>query len=293
MLGADLIGFHIQFHCNNFLETVDRTLESRIDWEHFAVERMGHTTWVKPFPISIAFHEVSPGLPVGKSSPSTKETLLKELGGKAGFLGVGVDRIDYTKGILERFRAIERFLERYPEYQGQFTFVEIGAPSRTLINRYHELVAEVEAEAERINWRFKTSDWKPIILLKKHHSHGEIQPFYKASDVCLVTSLHDGMNLVAKEYVAAREDERGALILSQFTGAARELRDAILVNPYDTEQMAEAIRYALEMDAQEQRTRMQRMRETLKNHNIYQWAAHLVLELVQIRLDTNTTSRTV
>jgi trehalose 6-phosphate synthase len=291
MLGADLIGFHIQFHCNNFLETVDRTLESRIDWEHFAVEREGHTTWVKPFPISISFPQTAP-FPAGeKPLPSGKETLLKELGVIADRLGVGVDRIDYTKGILERFRAIERFLEKYPDYQGRFTFVEMGAPSRTLIKRYHDLVGEVEAMAERINWRFKTKEWRPIVLLKKHHSHQEIEPFYKAADVCLVTSLHDGMNLVAKEYVAAREDEKGVLILSQFAGASREFRDALLVNPYDTEQVAEAIRYALEMDADEQAGRMKRMRETLKGNNVYRWAANLVAEMAQIRLDQKQTTK--
>lgn len=285
MLGADLIGFHIQFHCNNFLETVDRSLESRINWEQFAVDRKGHTTRVKPFPISIAFSQTPPVLPGDKSGSVTKETILKDLGIKAQWIGVGVDRLDYTKGILERFRGIERFLEKHPRYQGAFTFVEIGAPSRTLIKRYHDLVAEVEAEADRINWRFKTKAWRPIVLLKKHHSHEEIQPFYKLADVCLVTSLHDGMNLVAKEFVASREDEQGVLILSQFAGASRELQDALLINPYDTEQLAEAIRYALEMDKNDQKVRMQRMRETLKNYNIYRWAARLVGELAQIRIE--------
>jgi trehalose 6-phosphate synthase len=284
MLGADLIGFHTQFHCNNFLETVDRALESRIDWERFAVEREGHATLVKPFPISIAFHDRAGGAAVERTSRRQKEELLKELGVAADFLGVGVDRIDYTKGILERFRGIERFLEKYPRYQGRFTFVELGAPSRTLIKRYHDLVAEVEAMADRINWRFKTKEWRPIVLLKKHHSHEEIAPFYQAADLCLVTSLHDGMNLVAKEFVAARDDERGALILSQFTGASKELRDALLINPYDTEQTADAIRYAVEMDADEQLDRMRRMRDTLRQHNIYRWTANLVRELSQIRL---------
>jgi trehalose 6-phosphate synthase len=292
MLGADLIGFHTQFHCNNFLETVDRALESRIDWERFAVEREGHATVVKPFPISIAFHDRSGGPPVRPVEHRSREALLKELGVSAKFLGVGVDRIDYTKGILERFRGVERFLEQYPGYQGEFTFLELGAPSRTLIKRYHDLVAEVEAMADRINRRYQSREWKPIVFLKKHHSHEEIDPFYKAADVCLVTSLHDGMNLVAKEFVASRADERGVLILSQFTGASRELRDALLVNPYDTEQMAEAIRCALEMKPDEQQARMRRMREGLKNYNIYRWTANLVRELSQIRLEQQTTVKT-
>jgi trehalose-6-phosphate synthase len=196
-----------------------------------------------------------------------------------------VDRIDYTKGILERFRGIERFLERWPNYQGQFAFVQIGAPSRTHIPRYHDFVEEVEAEAVRINARFQTPKWKPIILLSRHHEHKEIQPYYQAADLCMVTSLHDGMNLVAKEFVAARDDEEGALILSQFTGASRELRDAIVVNPYDIEQLSDAIRLALEMGATERHERMQRMRRTVREHNVYRWAGNLITDLSEIRID--------
>jgi trehalose-6-phosphate synthase len=285
MLGADLIGFHIQFHCNNFLETVDRALESRIDREHFRVNRDGHTTLVKPFPISIAYPPPEAGAFAAREPGPDKEGLFKELGIRGKYLGVGVDRIDYTKGILERFRAIERFLEKYPPFQGLFTFVELGAPSRTHIKAYHDLMSEVEREADRINWRFQTKEWKPIVFLKKHHSHEEIRPFYRAADLCLVTSLHDGMNLVAKEYIGAQEGETGVLILSQFTGASRELRDALVVNPYDIEQMAEAIRQALEMPAEEKQARLKRMREILKERNIYRWAADLIAGLAGIRLE--------
>jgi len=285
MLGADLIGFHTQFHCNNFLDTVDRFLESRIDWEHFAVERGGHHTQVKPFPISIAFPVQSDASAASNATKPTKEGLLKDLGIRGKRLGVGVDRIDYTKGILERFKAIERFMEKYPAFQENFTFVELGAPSRTHIKEYHDLMAAVDVEVDRINWRFKTKEWQPIVFLKKHHSHEEIRPFYETADLCLVTSLHDGMNLVAKEYVSARNDESGVLILSQFTGASRELRDALIVNPYDIEEMAEAIRAALEMDPAEQKARMRSMRETLKNRNIYFWAAELITALARVRLE--------
>jgi trehalose 6-phosphate synthase len=288
MLGADLIGFHIQFHCNNFLDTVDRALESRIDWEHFAVERGGQTTLVKPFPISIAFPGPSHASTENHAPKPSKESLLKDLGIKAKHLGVGVDRIDYTKGILERFRAAERFLEKYPSYQGEFTLVELGAPSRIHIKEYHDLIAAVEAEVDRINWRFKTKEWQPIVFLKKHHSHDEIKPFYETADLCLVTSLHDGMNLVAKEFISVRDDESGVLILSQFTGASRELRDALIVNPYDIEEMAEAIHTALEMDLGEQKVRMRSMRETLRDRNIYSWAADLISALAQVRLEKTT-----
>ncbi len=285
LLGADLVGFHIQAHCNNFLETVDAALESRIEWERFAVKRNGHVTLVRPFPISVDFRELQ-GAPGAVVSPyELRASLLKNLGLHASFLGVGVDRIDYTKGIIERFRGIERFLERWPSYRQKLTFVQIGAPSRTNIQRYHDLVRQVEAEAALIKARFQTADWKPIALLTRHHSHEEILPYYRAADFCMVTSLHDGMNLVAKEFVAARNDDEGALILSQFTGATRELRDAIIVNPYDTEQLSDAIQLALEMDPGARRDRMVRMRRIVKEHNVYRWAGNLIAELSEIRID--------
>jgi trehalose 6-phosphate synthase len=286
LLGADLIGFHIQSHCNNFLETIDRTLESRIEWERFAVNKGGHFTLVRPFPISVDFKET----PVRSSNGHepirvVRSALLKQLGVEADYLGIGVDRLDYTKGIPERFRGIERFLEKYASYNGRFTFVQIGAPSRTHIDRYQDLNAEVEREAERINRRFQSKHWKPIVFLKRHHNHAEIEPFYRLSDLCLVTSLHDGMNLVAKEYVAARDDDGGCLILSCFTGASRELQDALIVNPYDTEELADAIHHAVAMDPRERRERMRRMRRVVKQHNIYRWAANLIAAVSEIRVE--------
>ena len=286
LLGADLIGFHIQSHCNNFLETVDRVVESRVDWEHFSVKRQDHRTLVRPFPISVAFTDDDAAENNNHGfNYLERSALLRGLGVEATFMGIGVDRVDYTKGILERFLALERFLEKCPSYQGKFTFVQIGAPSRTHIKRYHDLFAEVEAEADRINWRFQSGKWKPIVFLKRQHSHQEIEPYYRAADLCLVTSLHDGMNLVAKEFLAARRDERGVLILSQFTGAARELRDALLVNPYDIDQTADAIRAALEMEPEDKQLRMHRMRKVIKEHNIYRWAGNLITELCEVRLD--------
>lgn len=286
LLGADLIGFHIQSHCNNFLQTVDRVVESRVDWEHFSVARQNHRTMVRPFPISVDIPDDAPiESNTYKDDYIKRSSLMHSLGVDTPFIGVGVDRVDYTKGIPERFQAIERFLEKYPKYQGKFTFVQIGAPSRTHIKRYHDLMAEVESEAERINWRFQSGKWKPIVFLKRHHSHEEIRDYYRAADLCLVTSLHDGMNLVAKEFLAARRDERGVLILSQFTGAARELRDALLVNPYDIDQTAEAIRAALEMEPEEKQLRVRNMRKLIREHNIYRWAGSLITELCELRLD--------
>jgi len=284
LLGADLVGFHIQSHCNNFLETVDRALESRIERERFAVNREGHVTMVRPFPISVGSRETVPSSETSDQPADQERTaLLRELGAESLFLGVGVDRVDYTKGILERFMAIERFLEKYPRYQGQFTFVQIGAPSRTHIKRYHDFLAEVEIAADRINWRFQTESWRPIIFRKRHHSHREIDRYYRAANLCLVTSLHDGMNLVAKEFLMSRDDEDGVLVLSRFTGACHELRDALVVNPYDIEEMADAILFALEMDPEQRRVRMQRLRRVVKEQNIYRWAGDLIGDLCEVR----------
>lgn len=287
MLGADIIGFHIQYHCNNFLDTVDRFLESKINWEQFSVERGGSTTLIKPFPISVDFGNPATDKAAAIAEKELlRENLLKEIGLHVEYLGVGVDRLDYTKGIPERFRAIERFLEKYPEFIGKFTFVELGAPSRTHIKRYHELIAEVEEMAEKINWRFQTKEWKPIVFLKAHHGHEIIYRYYKASDICMVTSLHDGMNLVAKEFVASRGDEDGVLILSRFTGASRELSDAIIVNPYDIEGMADAVYSALNMEAFERSERMKRMRALIREYNIYRWAGDLITELARLRVSS-------
>ncbi len=287
LLGADLIGFHTQFFCNNFLETVDRFLESKIDWEHFSAERGGNVSCVKPFPISVAFQG---GVEKGEGrKPRARESIGKEFGFSAACLGVGVDRIDYTKGIIERLRAIERFLEKYPEFIGKFTFVQIGAPSRTLIKRYRDLVSEIDEAAEKINWRFRTKDWTPVVLLKEHLSREKIRVFYSAADLCMVTSLHDGMNLVAKEFVAARDDADGVLILSQFAGASRELHDAVMVNPYNVEEMAEAIRSALTMKREERAERMRNMRETVGERNVYYWAGDLIATLARLRVQDRKT----
>jgi trehalose 6-phosphate synthase len=286
LLGADLIGFHIQSHCNNFLETVDRGVEALTEWDRFAVNRQGHITRVRPYPISVAFSDPAPLLPEGSSVGKERAALFAELGVEASLLGVGVDRVDYTKGIIERFRGIEHFLDQHPAYLRRFTFVEIGAPSRTDIDRYKLFLDEVSAEADRINARFQAGRWKPIVLLKKHHSHEEISRFYRAASVCLVTSLHDGMNLVAKEFVASRDDERGVLILSTFAGAAHELSDALLINPYDVQQLAEAIHRAIEMPEDQQSLRMQRMRQNVREHNVFRWAANLLSDLTEIRIDT-------
>lgn len=289
LLGADLIGFHIQSHCNNFLESVDRSLEALTEWDRFAVSRRGHVTRVRPYPISVAFpentHEHEHD---GWRNPGhQRAALCAELGLEASLLGVGVDRLDYTKGILERFRSVEHFLELHPTYQRRFSLIQIGAPSRTAIDRYQQFIREIRAEAERINSRLQSGRWRPIVFLERHHSHEEIERYYRVASLCMVTSLHDGMNLVAKEFIAARDDAQGVLLLSTFAGASHELTDALLVNPYDVQQVAEAIHRALKMSDQEQSERMHRMRLNIREHNVFRWAANLLSDLTEIRVDSS------
>jgi trehalose 6-phosphate synthase len=239
----------------------------------------GSTTHVKPFPISIAFTLKDYDI----DSPKIKASqLLADYGLKAQMIGIGVDRIDYTKGIVEKFLSIERFLEKNPSYVGKLTFVQIGAPSRTFLKTYSDTVSSVENEAERINSRFKHRNWKAILLLKRHHSHKEISPFYNSADFCMVTSLHDGMNLVAKEFVASRNRNDGSLILSRFAGASQELQGALIVNPYDIEKTADAIKTSLEMTREEQSQRMKQMRLVIVRHNIFSWAATLLRTMAAI-----------
>ena len=293
MLGADLMGFHIPLHCNNFLSTVDRVLEARTDREHMTVLRNGHQSTVRPYPVSVAFEgplrEVNSGAleqaVEEKEIAFARTELLREFGVKAESLVLGVDRMDYTKGIVERLLAIEQLLEAHPWHRERMTMVQIAAPSRTRIASYAELGRQVEQTVERINIRFETARWKPIVLIERQCSHEEVRRWYRAADVCLVTSLHDGMNLVAKEYVAAREDEDGVLVLSKFTGAAVELRDALIVNPYDIAAVAEAIHEGLEMNPAERRHRMRRMRRQVNEHNIYRWAASILGDLRELRME--------
>jgi trehalose 6-phosphate synthase len=280
ILGADIIGFHTQNHCNNFMNTVGRELEALRDMDTFTITKNNHATVVKPFPISIAFSKSSSEQQ--KTQDARRKEALRKLGIKSDYIGIGVDRLDYTKGIIERLQAIEIFLTKYPAYLEKFTFIQISAPSRTDIPEYKNYADKVEEEINRINNKFKQNNWKPILFLYKHHSHEEIYPLYRAANVCLVTSLHDGMNLVAKEFVAARDDEKGVLILSQFTGASRELRDALIVNPYNGEQTAEAIHTALTMRRAEQTERMKSMREILKSYNVYRWSAELLKTMVEL-----------
>lgn len=281
MLGNHLLGFHVRYHCNNFLDTIDRAIEAKVDWDRYEVIRGGKKTAVRPFPISIDFEEVCRKAQEKKLEAEV-ERLKKTLGLEDEIMGMGLDRIDYTKGIPDRFRAFDRFLEKYPNYKKRVVFVQGGVPSRIHIGAYKRINDEIDTLVEEINWKHQTDHWKPIIDLRGPLPPLTVMALRCMADFCMVSSLHDGMNLVAKEFVASSFDEKSALILSPFTGAARELTDAILVNPYATDHFAEAIKEALEMPVTERQRRMRRMRAVVQENNVYKWAADIVTEMAKL-----------
>ncbi len=282
LLGSSILGFHTQYHCNNFLDTVDRFLEARVDREQFNVTCHGEVTAVHAYPISIEWPPEP--LATAKSIPDAREDVRVRLSLPRNHkLGVGIERLDYTKGIIERFNAVERLLEIHPQWVGHFTFVQIASPSRAALDEYRDYAARVETRVREINARFPGAPRPPIILLAEHHEPEAVYEYHRAADFCFVSSLHDGMNLVAKEFVAAREDERGVLILSQFAGAARELPEALIVNPYDADQCAQALQIALTMSTDEQRDRMRLMRSLVREFNVYRWAGRMLLDASAMR----------
>jgi trehalose 6-phosphate synthase len=282
MLGSSILGFHTQFHCNNFLDTVDRMLEARVDREAFTVTFRSRLTVVHRYPISI---EWPPDPALRKKSVSDARIDVRDRLGLPPdhALGVGVERLDYTKGILERFRAVERLLDLEPQWIGKFTFVQIAAPSRGMISDYRDYGQRVRTVVDEVNGRFPQAKVPPIILLAEHHEAESVYEHFRAADLCFVSSLHDGMNLVAKEFVAARDDERGVLLLSQFAGASRELPEALIVNPYDADECAAALHLALTMPADEQRARMRLMRGLVSEFNVYRWAGRMLIDAAAMR----------
>lgn len=282
LLGSSILGFHTRLHCNNFVEAVDRFLETRIDREQIAIIQQDRTTLIRDYPISIEWPNRW-----AQAAPPVEEcraSVLSELGLPPDtLLGVGVDRLDYTKGIEERLWAVERLLEKFEEYRGRFVFVQLAAPSRTLIDQYRQLNDDVERTTARINERFGSASYRPIILLRAHHEPPTVFKYYRAADLCYVSSLHDGMNLVAKEFVAARDDGQGVLILSHFAGASRELTEALIVNPYDLDAASEALAIALSMPIEEQSARMHSMRSLIAEFNVYRWAGRMLIDAARLR----------
>ena len=281
LLGCDILGFHVRYHCNNFIDTVDRELEALPDREMTAVVYGGHITKVRSFPISVDFAAIT----AAADTPQVAR-LMKQWRAKYKLprnnIGIGVDRLDYTKGIPERLRAIDRFLENHPEYVGNFVFVQIGVPSRTHVAEYRKLGEEVEEIVGQINRKHRKGVWKPIVYLAEHHEPPDIYALYRLARFCIVSSLHDGMNLVAKEFVSANIKEEGVLLLSRFTGAARQLRQAMIINPYAVDELSESIYTALTMSDKEVQARMRRLRETVRENNIYKWAESILRKLSRL-----------
>ncbi|MEP7138273.1 MAG: trehalose-6-phosphate synthase [Caldimonas sp.] len=284
MLGSTILGFHTRFHCKNFIETVDRYLEARIEHEHSTISFKGAETLVESYPISIEW----PATELQAAWPTIAECRRRVFARlqlpERACLAVGVDRFDYTKGILERLHAVERLLEKRPEWVGRFVFVQVAAPSRSLLEEYQSFQERIARVTDRVNERFGRPGYQPVHLLAHHHEHDAVTELFRAADVCLVTSLHDGMNLVCKEFVAARDDEQGVLILSRFAGAAREMTEALIVNPYHVEETADALHRAATMPPAEQRERMASLRMTVRENNVFRWAGHMLTDAGRSRL---------
>ena len=286
LLGNDLLGFHLRLHCLNFLDTVDRTVEAMADRERFEVTRGGRTTSVRPFPISIDFDEQA----ATAESPATDQEMKRwrrQLGLRQELIGIGIDRMDYTKGILERLRAVDRFLTKNPAYRSRLVFIQVGVPSRMRIRQYKLLEEEVADVVDELNWKWAVGSWRPVVFIGRNVGRFGMAALHRLANFCMVSALHDGMNLVAKEFVGSRFDGDGVLILSDFAGASRELTDAVLVNPFDEEGMAESIRQALEMPEEARRKRMQKMRAAVAENNIYRWAGKIISALLKFEFAAN------
>jgi trehalose 6-phosphate synthase len=283
LLGNDLLGFHIGYYCDNFLASVNLALESKIDYERWAVERGGQTTLVRYFPISVDFDHIARDA-AGEEVTKEMEKIQQSWKLNNEIVGIGVDRVDYTKGIPHRLKALDKFLTKYPDYLERLVFFQLAEPSRIHIKKYKELNAEVDDLIEEINWKYQSGGWKPIIYVKSHCTPATLLAFNRLADFCVVSSLHDGMNLVAKEFVSSRVDDDGVLILSRFTGAARELSDALLINPYATDNFADTIKDAIEMPKRQRQKHMRKLRQVVEQNNIYQWAGSIISELANLGL---------
>ena len=278
LLGNDLLGFHVPYHCANFLETINKTVEALVETEHNQVIKGGHVTMVRPFPISIDFAEHS-RLAASAEVAAAAAVWSRELGSQPEILGIGIDRIDYTKGIPGRLDALEHLFQEHPEYIGRLTFLQVGVPSRTAIPAYDALNRELARRVDDLNRKWGRGSWTPVVFVRRHVDKIGLMALHLMADFCMLTSLHDGMNLVAKEFVASRIDADGVLILSAFTGAARELTDALIVNPFAVEEMADAIHEAINMPAEERRRRMNNCRAAVSANNIFRWAGNIVSTL--------------
>jgi trehalose 6-phosphate synthase len=281
LLGSTIIGFQTPDDCRNFVDTVGCVLDAQIDRARNAITYDGRRTAIRAYPVSVEWP--SRWAPQSPPVEICRQAIRRELGLPPEVrLGIGVDRLDYTKGIIEKFLAVERLLETHPQLRERFVFVQIAEPSRECLPPYRELRLRVREAADRINLRFGSNGNGPIVLLEAHHDAAEVYRFLRAADLCYVGSLHDGMNLVAKEFVSARDDEGGVLVLSRFAGAARELTASLIVNPYAIDDAANALATALTMPVSEQSKRMRAMRSVVARFNTYRWAGQMLTDVMRL-----------
>ena len=269
MLANDLMAFHLPQFADNFLRCAARLAGAQVDFRAGTATLDGHTCHVGDFPISIdtgQFREAA----TASGAEGQMERLRARYAPRGGAIGVGVDRLDYSKGLPEKFKALEFLWDRFPEFRERFTFIQVAVPSRSDIEAYDDLAQKVDKQVREINDRFGTAAWKPIHLVKQSLPAERLAVIYRMADVCVVSSLQDGMNLVAKEFVASQVDGRGVLVLSEFAGAAEEMADgAMLINPYDPEACALTLREALTLPRDERAANMRRLQESM--HTIYDW----------------------
>ena len=281
LLGNDLLGFHTVRHCRNFLTTVNRVTKASVNYEKAEVIWNEKKLTVGCFPISIDFEQLSQDVQRDKVKREIKR-LKHSLALEGKSIALSVDRLDYTKGIPQRLLAIDHFLDKWPEYKGKVVFIEVQVSSRTQISSYRKLGEKVDALVEKINLKYAAGSWKPIIILQGPLPPNTLAALRYMADLCIVSSLHDGMNLVAKEFIASQPDNDGVLLLSSSAGAARELEDALLINPLATDQFAASIKEALDMPKWERRRRMRRKRGIVRRNNIYKWAVDIFSQLAQL-----------
>jgi trehalose 6-phosphate synthase len=290
LLGSSIVGFQTLDDCRNFVHACEYLLRAQITRDENAVVYEGRRTLVRAYPVSVewpshwALH--SPRVDVCRAAVRSRFGLPENT-----WLIVGIDRMDYTKGINEKCLALERLLACRPEFRERVVLLQIAEPSRTCLAAYRECRSRLIETVDRINLRFGTGDYRPLIVLEQHHEPPAVFELLRACDVCYVGSLHDGMNLVAKEFVSARDDERGVLILSEFAGAARELTAAVHINPFSLDGSADALADALSMRMEEQMTRMRAMREVVERFNAYRWAADILSDAAQLRDHATSASR--
>ena len=280
LLGSTILGFQTPEDCENFVDTVEAVLDAHIDRGRRVITYGDRQVTVRAYPVSIEW----PNRWACQSPPvDTCRAVVRRQLPPGARLAVGVDRLDYTKGIDEKFLAVERLLELHPEFREHFVFVQVAEPSRDGLAAYQAYRSRLVKTLDRVNLRFGTERYRPLVLIEAHYEPSEVYQLLRAADVCWVGSLHDGMNLVAKEFVAARDDNSGVLMLSQFTGAARELSDAVLVNPYAIDACAQALAEALTMTREEQARRMGAMRAVVAQFNAYRWVVEILTDAAHLR----------